>query len=78
MTSALGQRKTHSFLEACISTTIGFIVAFCANLIILPAFGYTPSFGENIILTCFYTVVSIIRGYFVRRLFNWLHVKELL
>lgn len=72
------QRRIHSLLETCISTGIGYSVAFSANLIILPLFGFRPSLHENFWLTNFFTVVSLIRGYAVRRLFNWLHVKEIL
>lgn len=71
----MSQLKRHSALEVCISTGIGFVVAFTANLIILPPFGFTPTFTQNLFLTIFFTIVSVIRGYAVRRLFNWLHVK---
>lgn len=72
------QSKRHSLLEACIGTSIGFGVAFAANFVVLPAFGYTPSVGENILITTFFTIISIVRSYFVRRLFNWLHWKDYL
>ena len=72
------QKKTHSLLETCISTAIGFGVAFVANATILPLFGFTPTLSQNFWITVFFTVVSVIRGYFVRRLFNWLHVKAYL
>ena len=72
------QKKKHSLLEACISTMIGFVVAFTANLIILPIFGFHPSFVQNLWLTVFYTVVSVVRSYYVRRLFNWLHARGIL
>jgi hypothetical protein len=72
------QKRRHSLLEAAVSTTIGFVVAYAANLIVLPLFGYTPGLIENIWLTTIYTVISVFRGYFVRRLFNWLHIKKIL
>jgi hypothetical protein len=73
-----GQLRRHSALETCLSTCIGFGVAYTANLIILPVFGYTPTWQENIVLTSFFTVVSLVRGYYVRRLFNWLHIRGIL
>lgn len=74
----MNQKARHSFLEACLSTAIGFIVAFLANLVILPTFGFMPSFSQNLYMTIFFTLVSVIRGYWVRRLFNWLHSREYL
>lgn len=59
--------------EVVLSTTIGFVVAYSANLFILLLFGFRPSHVENFIITCLFTVVSLVRGYAVRRLFNWLH-----
>ena len=74
-----GQRRHHSFIEACISTGIGFGVAFTANAVVFPLFfGMPISHSQNFWLTMIFTVLSIFRGYFVRRLFNYLHTKELL
>lgn len=73
----LGQSKVESAIEVVVGTTIGFIVAFTANLVILPIFNFHPTVGENVILTIFFTVVSLIRSYYVRRLFNWWHTSKL-
>lgn len=73
------QKKRHSLLEVCISTAIGFVVSFFANIVVMPVvFNIHPTMAQNTIATIFFTVVSIIRGYWVRRLFNWLHWKEIL
>lgn len=73
----LGQTKVESAVEVAVSTGIGFSVAFTANLIILPIFGFTPSLSQNFWLTIFFTIVSLVRSYFVRRLFNWWHASRL-
>lgn len=73
------QKKRHSFLEACLSTAIGFIIAFFANLVVMPVvFGIMPTFEQNAIATVLFTIVSVVRGYYVRRMFNYMHVKEIL
>lgn len=73
------QKKKHSLLEACLSTAIGFVIAFFANLVVMPVvFGITPSFSQNMYATVLFTIISVVRGYYVRRLFNWMHVKEIL
>lgn len=73
----LGQSRAESIFEICLSTAIGFIIAFTANLLILPLFGFTPTFSQNFWLTVFFTVISIIRGILVRRLFNKWHETRL-
>ena len=72
------QRKRHSLLEACIGTAIGYAIAFTANLVILPIFDFTPSLHQNFWITNFFTVISVVRGYYVRRLFNFLHLRKIL
>lgn len=73
----LGQSRAESIFEVCVSTAIGFIVAFLANLVILPLFGFHPSFSQNFWLTVFFTFVSILRGILIRRLFNRWHETRL-
>ena len=72
------QSKKHSMLETAASTFIGLAVAFATQVIVFPWFGLHPSLGDNLGLTAIFTSVSIIRGYFVRRLFNRLHTKGIL
>lgn len=72
------QRFRHSLLETCLSTLIGFGVAYAANAVVLPLFGFKPSHGENFVITCIYTVVSVARGLAVRRFFNYLHKEGVL
>lgn len=77
MKHALGQTKLESAIETVVSVAIGFVVAFTANLIILPLFGFHPDLWANFWLTVFFTVVSVIRGFLVRRLFNGWHASRL-
>lgn len=72
------QSKKHSLLEAALSTFIGFFVAYWAGWFILPAFGFAVTHQSNFIITCLFTVISVIRGYLVRRLFNLLHTRGML
>lgn len=66
----MSQTKLQSFLEANISTAIGFGLSWAATPFVLAAFGYTVGTGKAFGITAVYTVISIVRGYFVRRFFN--------
>jgi hypothetical protein len=49
---------------------VGFIISLAATFVIFPLFGFESSFSKNLIVTLFFTVVRILRGYFIRRIFN--------
>lgn len=72
------QKKKHSLLEALTGTAIGFCVAWGAQVIIFHAYGIKTTISTDIQIVFWFTLVSVIRGYCVRRLFNWLHTKGIL
>lgn len=65
------QSKLSSLVESFVNVGIGFLVALVAQLFIFPLFGFNPSFGEQFQIALLFTVVSIVRSYFIRRLFNY-------
>ena len=73
-----GQSHKASLLETAMSTVIGFLVAIATQLALFPLMGIHVSEGTNFTLGVAFTVVSVIRGYCVRRLFNSLHVRGIL
>jgi len=66
------QSRAMSATETIASTAIGFIVAMLAQKIILPLFGLHASNSDHFWIAVLFTFVSIVRGYCVRRLFNWI------
>ena len=64
------QTKLGSFYEACINVFIGFGINYCANLLILPIFGFHITLIENFFMGLLYTIISVIRSYIVRRWFD--------
>ena len=64
------QSKLDSLIEALLSTFIGFIVSFTANLILMPMLGIPVSLSQNFTLTVAFTFVSVARSYLVRRFAN--------
>ena len=70
------QSKKMSLIETLSSVAIGYIISLASQMIIFPIFEIEVSFEDNLLIGLFFTVVSIIRGYYVRRLFNWIKLKE--
>ena len=64
------QSKIDSLIEALLSTFIGFVVSFTANLMLMPMLGIPVSLSQNFILTVAFTFVSVARSYLVRRFAN--------
>lgn len=73
-----GQSKKHSLIEAALNTLLGFWVAVGSQYLIFPLFGIYVPFQQHVYIGLFFTVVSIIRSYVLRRIFNYLHVHKYL
>jgi hypothetical protein len=67
------QTKLQALRETVASTAIGFVIAYAATAFVMPAFGYRVTHADNFWITCIFTVISLVRGWCVRRLFDWLH-----
>ena len=64
------QSKRRSALEAASNVTVGFLAAVGANLLVPPAFGYEVTIIDSFAIGWVFTVISMLRRYFLRRLFN--------
>ena len=69
----MSQTKTQSFIETITGVAIGYVVALLTQFAVFPLFGMKVAMGDNLLIGAIFTVVSIIRSYFVRRLFNRIH-----
>jgi hypothetical protein len=66
----MSQSPKMSFVESCTNVAIGYGVAVASQCVIFPLFGlYTP-LQTNLKMGAWFTVISIVRSYAVRRLFN--------
>lgn len=67
----MNQTRLSSLIEAGLNVLIGFWISFVANLVILPAAGFTAlTLETNLYIGLAYTVVSVVRSYIIRRWFN--------
>jgi len=70
-----GQKKKVSLMEVLINTAIGYFVALATQIIVFPWFNIEVTYSQQFAIGAIFTVVSIVRGYFVRRMFDLIHVK---
>lgn len=66
------QSKLASLTETVINIVVGYVTAVLAQIIIFPMFGLYASHKEHLLIGLCFTVVSILRLYCIRRLFNYL------
>jgi hypothetical protein len=71
-----GQKKSHSLAESLFNVLIGFAVSYAANLIVLPWFGFKVSHSAAFGIGLIFTVISIVRSYVLRRIFNRITVCQ--
>jgi len=48
------------------------------QLVVFPRYGIQVQFYQNIQLVLIFTFVSVVYSYVVRRVFNWLHYRDIL
>lgn len=67
------QTRRQSAIEAVTGTAVGFAIALICQVWITGHYGIGTTFQQDFFITGFFTGISILRGYAVRRYFNWLH-----
>ena len=73
---AVSQSKLMSFAEAWVNIFVGYGVAVFSQTLIFPLFGIHLPLHDHLLMGGFFTVVSLVRSYCLRRFFNWLHVRN--
>lgn len=64
------QSKKHSVLESATNVIVGLLVSIITQMILYPIMGIPVSFNQNLIITAVFFVLSFVRGYVIRRIFN--------
>ena len=66
----MAQSHKHSAMESVANILVGYVIAMIAQILIFPLFGINLPLGQNLMIGGAFTVVSLIRSYALRRLFN--------
>lgn len=64
------QSRFHSIIESCTNTAIGYGVALGSQIVIFPFFDIHVPLSSNLKIGAWFTVISIARGYVLRRWFT--------
>lgn len=66
----MNQSKLESIVESTFNTVVGYVLAVICQVLIFPMFGINVSVSTNVAIVTIFTVISFVRVYLFRRLFN--------
>jgi hypothetical protein len=73
------QHKMDSLMEAVTNTSVGFFISLITWYFVASAMDIPVTWTQNLIITGIFTVVSVARGYILRRIFDgrtiWQEIK---
>lgn len=64
------QTKRWSLIETLVQVIVGYFVALVAQILVFPLYNMEVSLGDNLQIGLIFLVVSLVRGYCLRRVFN--------
>ena len=71
----LAQSKAMSFAEAVSNVVAGYGIALLTQMALFPTFGLHLAMTENALIAGVFTIVSLVRSFLLRRLFEMLRVR---
>ena len=69
------QSRTMSAVESVVQIGVGFVIAIIIQAVVFPHLGIWIGYRVAIEIALIFTVISIVRSYLIRRLFEWWRVK---
>jgi hypothetical protein len=70
------QSRLMSWLESVINIAVGFGISLAAQMFFLPLLGVAIDFHQNLFFALIMTVISLLRSFLLRRLFEALHIRR--
>jgi hypothetical protein len=64
------QTKIQSLKESLLNILIGYVTALASQLLIFPLFDINVQFSDNLLIGAYFTIISLLRSYVIRRYFN--------
>ena len=70
------QARATSAFEALANLVVGWIVALATQLLVFPVMGLSVTVAQHLGIGAAFTIVSFLRSYCLRRLFEWLATRS--
>jgi len=72
----MSQSRLGSLVETTINMLVGFWLSVLVQAVVFPLFGYDLPLHSNMAIVAIFTIVSMIRSYVLRRIFNWISSRK--
>lgn len=66
----MAQSRAHSFVESWVNVLIGYFVSLASQILVFPMFGIDVTLRTNLGIGAWFTLISLIRSYVIRRCFT--------
>ena len=66
------QSRTMSLVEATANVVVGYVLAIVTQMIVFPWFGLEAALVEHLAIGAAFVMISLARGYILRRIFEHL------
>ena len=70
------QSRWMSLVESIANVVVGYGVAVATQMLVFPLFGLHASLNQNLLIGLVFTGVSLVRSYFLRRVFETLRLRQ--
>ena len=64
------QSRLGSLVESLTNVAVGLVISLLSQIVIFGAYGIHLTLGDNVMITVWFTVVSVVRSFAIRRYFN--------
>ena len=69
------QSRVMSMIEAATNVVVGYLLAIATQIVVFPWFGIETGLAEHMTIGLAFVVVSLLRGYALRLLFEMVRVR---
>ncbi|MCX7313671.1 MAG: hypothetical protein NTV56_18580 [Alphaproteobacteria bacterium] len=69
------QSRRMSVVESLANVAVGYAIAVLTQIAVFPIFGLRASLADNLIIGMVFTIVSIVRSFVLRRVFEEVRVR---
>ncbi|NDP39275.1 MAG: hypothetical protein GZ093_11075 [Rhodoferax sp.] len=70
------QSRWMSLVESIANVVVGYGVAVVTQMLVFPLFGLHASLNQNLLIGLVFTGVSLVRSFFLRRVFETLRLRQ--
>lgn len=73
----MSQTRKQSLTESILNVVIGYIVAIMSQIAVYPLFDIHITIQDNLMIGLYFTAISLVRSYVIRRIFNLPSTKSI-